>query len=115
LARPRGAPKRSHRRDNWSVALETGYLEWPAQYSPADSVRCVWVSRPKEGPGNRVLPDACMDIIWDGERLFVAGPDTGPVPVDVGPGAAFAGVRFRPGRLLRSCWTRASTWRTSGA
>ena len=58
----------------------------------------MWVSRPEEGLGGRVLPDACMDIIWDGARLFVAGPDTGPVPVAVTPGAAFAGVRFHPGR-----------------
>lgn len=39
-----------------------------------------------------------MDIIWDGARLFVAGPDTGPVRVEAGRGMAFAGVRFRPGR-----------------
>jgi AraC-like DNA-binding protein len=39
-----------------------------------------------------------MDIIWDGARLFVAGPDTGPVLVEVADGVAFAGVRFRPGR-----------------
>ncbi len=23
-----------------------------------------------------VMPDGCMDLIWDGHRLFVAGPDT---------------------------------------
>ncbi len=23
----------------------------------------------------RILPDGCMDLIWDGRRLFVAGPD----------------------------------------
>jgi len=45
-----------------------------------------------------VLPDACLDIIWDGRRLLVAGPDTGPVPVEPWPGAAYAGVRFRPGK-----------------
>ena len=43
-----------------------------------------------------------MDIIWDGERLFVAGPDTRPNPTSVqGPFAV--GVRFLPGsgpRLL---------------
>ncbi len=77
---------------------EPGYVEWPAGYSPADSIACVWVSRPGDGDDNRVLPDACMDIVWDGASLFVAGPDTGPVPVEAGWGAAFSGVRFRPGR-----------------
>ncbi len=80
------------------MALAPPYIEWPARYSPADSVRCAWVSRPGVGISNRVLPDACMDIIWDGERLFVAGPDTGPVPVAVTEETAFAGVRFWPGR-----------------
>jgi AraC-like DNA-binding protein len=80
------------------VTPEPGYVEWPARYSPADSIACVWVSRPGDGDDNRVLPDACMDVIWDGGSLFVAGPDTRPVPVEAGPGAAFAGVRFRPGR-----------------
>jgi AraC-like DNA-binding protein len=37
-----------------------------------------------------------MDIIWDGARLFVAGPDTAPNgAVTRGPFAV--GVRFRPG------------------
>jgi len=46
----------------------------------------------------RVLPDACIDIIWDGASLFVAGPDTGPVPVIALPGQFFVGVRFRSGK-----------------
>jgi len=45
-----------------------------------------------------VLPDACIDIIWDGSSLFVAGPDTGPVPVTAEPGVTYAGLRFRPGK-----------------
>lgn len=44
-----------------------------------------------------VLPDGCVDLIWDGGRVFVAGPDTGPVPVDVPAGTTFVGIRFRPG------------------
>ena len=80
------------------MVLAPPYIEWPARYSPADSVRCAWVSRPGVWTSNRVLPDACIDIIWDGERLFVAGPDTGPVPVAATEETAFAGVRFRPGR-----------------
>ena len=80
------------------MALEPSYVEWPARHSPAESAGCVWVSRPRVGIDNRVVPDACMDIIWDGARIFVAGPDTGPVPVEVADGMAFAGVRFRPGR-----------------
>jgi AraC-like DNA-binding protein len=45
-----------------------------------------------------VLPDACIDVIWDGTSIFVAGPDTGPVPVPPSPGQCFAGLRFWPGK-----------------
>jgi len=37
-----------------------------------------------------------MDIIWDGERLFVAGPDTVPNPT-AAEGPFVVGVRFQPG------------------
>lgn len=74
------------------------YAEWPARRAPRESVACVWAARPTvESPG-LVLPDACIDVIWDGAELYVAGPDTGPVPVQYRPGLIFAGVRFRPGR-----------------
>jgi AraC-like DNA-binding protein len=54
------------------------------------------------GPGGetyvrRVLPDACIDVVWDGDRLVVAGPDTGPVDVTRRPDGFFVGIRFRPG------------------
>lgn len=77
---------------------EPGYAEWASRHGPAESVACVWVSRPSETTGSRVLPDACLDIIWDGTWLFVAGPDTGPVEVARQPGLTVAGVRFRPGK-----------------
>jgi AraC-like DNA-binding protein len=79
------------------VPPEARYVEWAPRHSPADRVACVWVSRPSQVAVGRVLPDACLDIIWDGSRLFVAGPDTGPVPVEPGEAAAYAGVRFQPG------------------
>lgn len=44
-----------------------------------------------------MLPDGCADLIWDGTRVFVAGPDTGPAPITAVPGTTFVGVRLRPG------------------
>jgi AraC-like DNA-binding protein len=72
------------------------YREWPAAARLAGSVSCLWSSQP--AGETLVLPDACMDIVWDGAALFVAGPDTGPVAVPLRPGGFFAGLRFRPGR-----------------
>jgi AraC-like DNA-binding protein len=47
---------------------------------------------------DRILPDGCIDIVWNGRELFVAGPDTGPVLMrSAAAPAQHAGVRFRPG------------------
>src|SRR5215472_6051024 len=80
------------------IAAPPSYREWPAALSPRDAVACLWVSRPSLEIPFRVVPDACIDIIWDGTDIFVAGPDTGPVLVPPEPGLAFAGIRFRPGK-----------------
>jgi len=44
-----------------------------------------------------ILPDACMDLIWDGCRLFVAGPDSTARWHESRPGTRFAGLRFSGG------------------
>jgi AraC-like DNA-binding protein len=44
-----------------------------------------------------VVPDGCVDLIWGPSGAFVAGPDTGPMPVRVRAGDAFTGIRFKPG------------------
>jgi AraC-like DNA-binding protein len=80
------------------MAVQQRYAEWPACRSPRGSVACLWASRPSETMAGLVLPDACIDVIWDGSSIFVAGPDTGPVPVPPLPGQCFAGLRFRPGK-----------------
>lgn len=38
----------------------------------------VWQSAaaPGDPPDKRVLPDGCMDLMWFGDELIVAGPDT---------------------------------------
>lgn len=84
--------------DNEVMAAERTYSEWPARQAPLDCVACVWAARPTTRSPGLILPDACIDVIWDGADLSVAGPDTGPVPVAHQPGVVFAGVRFRPGR-----------------
>jgi len=80
------------------VAVAQRYTEWAARRSPRDSVACLWASRPTLTDTGRVLPDACIDIIWDGVSVFVAGPDTGPVPITPAPGSGYGGLRFLPGR-----------------
>jgi AraC-like DNA-binding protein len=76
-----------------------GYRELkPSRHGLMPGVQCVWAR--VAGPGGiaMVLPDACVDLIWvQGYGVFVAGPDTGPAPSEMAPGAVLAGVRFGPG------------------
>jgi hypothetical protein len=65
---------------------------------PDDHVACLWLRDPDALPRRqRVLPDACVDVVWARGRLVVAGPATGPVLVDLPAGDASMGVRFRVG------------------
>lgn len=63
---------------------------------------CRWVRTAHGEDRVRVVPDGCVDLLWLGDRLEVAGPDAGPRLVALAAGTAIAGVRLRPGaaRLL---------------
>jgi AraC-like DNA-binding protein len=61
----------------------------------AGHLRCSWAA--VTGAPAAVLPDGCLDLMWVGGELVVAGPDTGPVPTDLPAGTEIAAVRFRPG------------------
>lgn len=70
------------------------YREWAVEPVLTSLLVCAW-----RDPGERVrrpiLPDACIDLIWDGTVLHVAGPDTAAAPVAAAQ--SFVGLRFRPG------------------
>ncbi len=81
---------------NWGP----GYREQPPPAGLLPSVACLWAR--VVGPGAdavaAVLPDACVDLIWEqGHGVFVAGPDTGPAPSVSPAGTVFAALRFAPG------------------
>jgi AraC-like DNA-binding protein len=60
-------------------------------------VACTWEQATPAGYEQRVVPDACVDLIWSGEELRVAGPDTRARLVALAPGSRLVGVRLRPG------------------
>lgn len=77
-----------------------GYRELAPPVALRPSVSCLWVTvvPPGQYRSTVVLPDACVDLIWEqGKGAYVAGPDTGPAPVISPPGTIMAGVRFAPG------------------
>jgi AraC-like DNA-binding protein len=60
-------------------------------------VSCTWEQRTDARHEQRVVPDACVDLIWSGHRLTIAGPDTRARLVALLPGTRMVGVRLRPG------------------
>ncbi|MDN0197237.1 helix-turn-helix transcriptional regulator [Streptomyces sp. S.PNR 29] len=56
----------------------------------------VWTNTLVGGGAGRILPDGCMDLLWNDGRLLVAGPDTRAYVTEGGP-SSWAGVRFCPG------------------
>jgi AraC-like DNA-binding protein len=71
------------------------YAERPSSRSPV--ARCVWEQTAAADASQRVVPDACADVLWWGDRLTIAGPDTGAVVVPLPAGTRIAAVRLRPG------------------
>jgi len=50
-----------------------------------------------DGSPSRVLPDGCIDLLWDGSEVTIAGPDTTAHVFDKPPGHVLHGLRFAPG------------------
>ncbi|MEE1829861.1 helix-turn-helix transcriptional regulator [Streptomyces sp. SP17KL33] len=70
------------------------YAEKPSRLGGA----VVWTNSPSGPPGaGRVLPDGCMDLLWNDGRLLVAGPDTTAYVIE-GRAGSWAGLRFFPGQ-----------------
>jgi AraC-like DNA-binding protein len=79
-----------------------GYREIPPPRPLRGEIECAWtagVAASSSAETLEVLPDGCMDLVWTGQELLVAGPDTGPHPARREPGVLSAGLRFAPGRL----------------
>src|SRR5829696_6093883 len=84
------------RRPSRNGSRRVGLLRVVYREFAAPRLACLWF---REGGGTTdVLPDGCSDLIWQaGRGAFVAGPDTGPVPVASADGTMFVGARFGPG------------------
>jgi AraC-like DNA-binding protein len=60
-------------------------------------VACTWEQVTSAGHEQRVVPDGCVDLIWTGTRLNIAGPDSEARVVRLAPGSRLVGGRLRPG------------------
>jgi AraC-like DNA-binding protein len=73
------------------------YVEYRAAVDLTGHVMCTWHSTVGRNP-RPILPDGCIDILWIGDALGLAGPDSRPMPVEIAPGTRVTGLRFHPGR-----------------
>lgn len=78
--------------------LSPGYRELRPPHVLRDVVECLWVRVAGSAVEARIVPDACVDVVWKaGEGATVAGPDTTAKIVGLAPGDVLVGVRFLPG------------------
>lgn len=69
------------------------YRERPSSIAHA----VVWSSTVTADQEHRVLPDGCLDLLWSGGRLMVAGPDTVAYLASWRAGTPFVGLRLGSG------------------
>lgn len=81
------------------MPLPSRYAEADAPPALRERLRCSWRFRQGETDtaATQVLPDGCVDLIWDGRVLFVAGPDRRATDAVVAPGSVLTAVRLAAG------------------
>ena len=88
------------------------YVEWSPCAELRSVVACGWAARfgdDGQPHAERVLPDGCVDLIWSGQRLLIAGPDTESTLLAASAAGQFAGVRLRPGKAAAALGVPASS------
>lgn len=60
-------------------------------------VVCTWEQTVLETREQLVVPDGCVDLLWSGASLSIAGPDTSSRRVRLARGRHVVGIRFPPG------------------
>ena len=76
--------------------LRSWYIERPAQGSAGGLVACVWRGVPGWRRRIRLLPDGCVDVVWDGTTVTVAPATARAVRVQLEPTGTTIGVRLLP-------------------
>jgi AraC-like DNA-binding protein len=78
----------------FAATIVSVYREFAPPPDLAPYVACVWTTVHR---GGVIFPDGCVDLVWHGTQLVVAGPATGPVDPSIEIGDTVSGVRFRLG------------------
>jgi AraC-like DNA-binding protein len=73
------------------------YREFAAPHDLTSLVACTWEAHSTVERSIRVVPDACLDILWTGARLTIAGPDTRTMVAQSAAGQHYRALRLRSG------------------
>jgi AraC-like DNA-binding protein len=82
---------------SWPRAGSVEVVSYVEHLVGSPLVACTWEQATAAEHEQRVVPDACVDLIWSGQGLSVAGPDTRARVVTLAPGSTLVGVRLQPG------------------
>lgn len=75
------------------------YREYPPHPALAAQVECLWAARTPAAHAHRVLPDNCVDILWQdhGQQSFAVGMMSSAILVHSTRPVQTLAVRFKPG------------------
>jgi AraC-like DNA-binding protein len=80
-----------------ATPVESSYREFRPGPAAPDGVTCTWSGYPGWSRRLRVLPDGCLEVVWDGEHARAVPPVPGPARYPVRAGAQAIGIRIQPG------------------
>lgn len=75
----------------------SSYREFGPAPAIARAVACTWQGTAGWPRQMRLLPDGCLDLVWDGQRIRAVRPAARQVRRAVGGTAVVVGIRIRPG------------------
>lgn len=75
----------------------SSYREFGPAPALARAVACTWQGIPGWSRTMRLLPDGCLDLVWDGQHMRAVRPAARQVRRAVGETAAVVGIRIQPG------------------
>jgi AraC-like DNA-binding protein len=73
------------------------YREYRPDPAVAAMVACTWQGAAGWSRSMRLLPDGCLDLVWDGRDTRAVRPAARAVRRPVGETATVTGIRIRPG------------------
>jgi len=79
------------------IPVISAYCEYRPAPAVTRPVACTWQGVPGQPRRMRLLPDGCLDLVWDGQHVRAVRPAARQVRHQVGETTLVIGIRIRPG------------------